>query len=356
MPLPPISDEDREHILRHTIDLWPQLAGSRIFITGGTGFYGKWLLEAIVAANDACGANIRATLLSRDPARFGRMVPHLASRPEISWIRGDTADFAFPNENFDYLFHLATASAAEVAAGGAAIILHTLRGTERVLRFAKSAGVRRLLFASSGAVYGRQPPELDSIPEDYRGAPDPTDPASGYGEMKRLCEHMCIASRVECVIGRGFSFVGPYLPLTDKFAVGSFIRDALAGGPIVIKGDGSPVRGYLYSADLAVCLLTLLVNGQSLQAYNVGSDQPTTLLELASMIGAAHSIRVELRRERAFTEQLSTHRYVPTIRKYNSEIQILPTISLDIGLQRTLSWAALAHERMAEKAGSRRAY
>ncbi len=209
--------------------LWRELAGSRIFITGGTGFFGKWILESIAAANDQLDANVRATILTRNPARLqcrgtsprrcGRSsTGSLATRPALRSRHG----------HFDYIFHFATASAAEVGAGDTAPMTATLLGTERVLQFARASGAHRMLFASSGAVYGRQPPELSHIPEDYRGGPDLADPASAYGEMKRLCEVMCIsATGVDCVIARGFSFIGPYLPLTDKFAAGSFIRDAL---------------------------------------------------------------------------------------------------------------------------------
>lgn len=339
MFLLPIPDADREHILEHTAGLWRSLNGARFFITGGTGFYGKWLLESIAAANDRLSADVRATILSRDPARFAAEVPHLASRPEFFWLTGNTADFAFPDGTFDYVFHLATTPAAEVGAGGTASILRNLGGTGRVLQFASHKGAKRLLFASSGAVYGRQPAHVSHIPEEYPGGPDLTDHASAYGEMKRLSELMCTSTGgVECVIARGFSFVGPYLPLTDKFAAGSFIRDALAAAPIRINGDGTPQRSYLYAADLPIWLLTLLVRGEASTPYNVGSDHAIAIADLAARIlhhsGSSKSIEIGPPQANR-----GAQRYVPSIERARAALGLTVSIPLDSALRRTIDWA-----------------
>ena len=86
-----------------------------------------------------------------------------------------------------------------------------------MLDFARAAGVRRLLFTSSGAVYGKQPPELSHVPEDHPGAPFPTDTASAYGAAKRVSEYFCASySQVyglEATVAPLFGFIGPHLPL-----------------------------------------------------------------------------------------------------------------------------------------------
>lgn len=329
---------DLDHILAHTGDIWRQLAGARIFITGGTGFFGIWLLEAIAAANDTLKVGVGATVLSRDPARFLARMPHLAVRSEFEWLTGDTASFAFPPDRFDYIIHLSTASAADVGAGEPALTLNTLFGTQRILQFSRACRTRRLLLASSGAVYGRQSPELGHIPETYTGAPNPQQPTSAYGEIKRMSELMCaLTPEVECIIARGFAFVGPHLPLTEKFAVGSFIRDALAGGPIHIHGDGSPVRSYLYAADLAIWLLTLLLKGRPNQPYNVGSDQAINLAELAEAVAATtDGVTVEIAHAPITG---SPERYVPDIQKARDELGLEVWIPLELGLRRTVDWA-----------------
>jgi nucleoside-diphosphate-sugar epimerase len=336
-PLPPISRDDREHIVRHTTEIWRGLAGANFFITGGTGFYGKWLLESIAAGNDLLGGQARATILSRNPARFAAEVPHLATRREFSWQVGDAASFTFPDQDFDYVLHFATASAAEIRSGGTAIIMQTLRGTERVLQFARTKGVKRLLFASSGAIYGPQPADLSHIPEDYRGCPDPSDPASAYGEMKRISEALCVSSGVDCVITRGFSFLGPYLPLTDKFAAGSFIRDALAGGPVRMHGDGTPVRSYLYAADLAIWLLAILVRGRSGIAYNLGSDQSIELSRLASLIAERALAACTVERQRNHGNAMD--RYVPDVSRARHELGLTIGVGLESAIERSVAYA-----------------
>lgn len=277
-------------------------------------------------------------MLSRDPVRFARELPRLAKRREFEWLAGETDSFSYPAGRFDYIIHLATPSAAEVSAGGAALTLATLQGMQRVLQFARQAGARRLLLASSGAVYGRQPPELGHIPEDYNGAPDLRQPMSAYGEIKRMSELMCaLTPEVDCVIARGFAFVGPYLPLTDKFAVGSFIRDVLADGPIRIQGDGSPLRSYLYAADLTIWLLTLLVRGRSSEAYNVGSDDAISLAGLARTLAATTGTAIDIA-QAATGEQ--AERYVPAIDKARDELGLEVRVPLPAALRRTMDWAS----------------
>jgi dTDP-glucose 4,6-dehydratase len=156
--------------------------------------------------------------------------------------------------------------------------------------------------------------------------------------MKRMAELMCVTSGLDCVIARGFAFVGPYLPLTDKFAVGSFIRDALAGGPIRITGDGTPVRSYLYAADLAIWLLTLLVKAKACRPYNVGSDSAIALADLAYAVGRGsdNPVSVKLGRSR---RNMAAERYVPSIRRVHDELGLTVRISLDAALRRTTAWA-----------------
>lgn len=318
--------------------MWRELAGARLFITGATGFFGIWLLESIAAANDVLKVGVGATVLSRDPHQFAKQNPRLAARPEFAWIKGNAESFAFPADCHDYTIHLATASAAEVGAGDTALTLATLLGVQRVLKFSCASKVRRLLLASSGAVYGRQPAELSHIPETYVGAPNPQHSASAYGEIKRMSELMCaLTPNLECVIARGFSFVGPGLPLTEKFAIGSFIRQALAGGPIRIYGDGTPVRSYLYAADLVIWLLTLMLKGKPNHPYNVGSDQPISLAELAQEVATTSGgASVEIAHAATLN---SPDAYVPNIQRVRDELGLDVFIPLSLALGRTIDWA-----------------
>jgi nucleoside-diphosphate-sugar epimerase len=328
--------------------LWRELTGARIFITGGTGFFGIWLLESIAAANDILKVDVRATVLSRNPQHFALKNPRLAARPEFEWLSGDTENFVFPTKHCDYVMHFATASAAELGAGDAALTLTTLLGTKRVLQFASTCHTKRLLLASSGAVYGRQPADRSHIPETCTTAPILQQRTSAYGEIKRMSELMCaLTPDLDCVIARGFSFVGPFLPLTDKFAIGSFIRQALAGGPIRIHGDGTPVRSYLYAADLVIWLMTLLLKGRPNQPYNVGSDQAISLAELAQSIAATDgTLMVEIASVPTWGH---AERYVPEIQRARNEFGLDVLTPLPLALSQTVRWAKQWAERSARQ-------
>ncbi len=339
----PLPAEDLAHVLEHTRALWAEARGRRFFITGGTGFFGMWLLESFAHINDALGLGMRATVLTRDPQAFARKAPHLAARADLEFIQGDIRDFAFPPGEFAYLVHAATEASAKLNEEAPHEMLDAIiGGTRRVLDFAASCGVKKLLLTSSGAVYGKQPPELTHIPEDYNGAPDPLLPGSAYGEGKRVSEHMCAVHArrhgYEVKIARCFAFVGPHLPLDAHFAIGNFIRDALAGGPIRVSGDGTPMRSYLYAADLAVWLWTLLFRAPSARAFNVGSGEALSIGELASVVSTALGGKTPVRIDQRAETGRPVSRYVPAIGRAEDELGLHAYVSLAESILKSSSW------------------
>ena len=339
----PLPAEDLTHVLEHTRALWAEARGRRVFITGGTGFFGMWLLESFAHINDALGLGMRATVLTRDPQAFARKAPHLAARADLEFIQGDIRDFAFPPGEFAYLVHAATEASAKLNEEAPHEMLDAIiGGTRRVLDFAASCGVKKFLLTSSGAVYGKQPPELTHIPEDYNGAPDPLLPGSAYGEGKRVSEHMCAVHArrhgYEVKIARCFAFVGPHLPLDAHFAIGNFIRDALADGPIRINGDGTPMRSYLYAADLAVWLWSILFAGASHRAFNVGSAEQITIAELGAMVERVLGAKSSLNIPGKPFPSAAPSRYVPAIGRCETELSLQVIIGLPEAIGRTASW------------------
>jgi nucleoside-diphosphate-sugar epimerase len=268
-------------------------------------------------------------------------MPHLAGRAEFDWLCGHPATFSFPDTRHDFLLHLATATSAHLAQTDPIEMLKAkLFSISRVLDFARHAGIRRMLVTSSGAVYGRQPPELSHIPETYGGAPDPLNAASAYGTGKRLVEQVCtLTPEVDTVIARCFSFIGPHLPLDARFAAGNFLRDALGGGPIRIRGDGRAIRSYLHAADLTIWLLALLLQGRPRTAYNVGSDRALSILELArrTAVATGNQVEVMVARGGASSTAAPDH-YVPDIDSARSEFGLDVRLDLDTALRRTLAW------------------
>lgn len=302
----------------------------RIFITGGTGFFGKSLLAAWrLQPQPEC----ELTILSRNPERFLREFPEFATLPRVRFLRGDVRNFAFPAEPFDEIIHAATpASAALEQDNPEEMYSIIVDGTRRVIDFCRESGVRRMLFTSSGAVYGPQEPECERLAE-----PHPCRPVTAYGKGKLAAEQLCLESGIPTIIARCFAFVGPYLPLDVHFAAGNFLRDALENRPIVVRGDGRPLRSYLYSDDLVRFLWLLLETGTPGKVCNVGGDRAVSIAELASLCAG-------LRTPALPVTILGTPgdgpppRYVPDLTRAEQEFGLIPQIDLETALRRTFDF------------------
>lgn len=335
--------EDLDHVVSLAVPAWEVLRGQRVLITGGTGFFGRWLIESLLAANRALGLQVAVVALTRDLARMRRSCPHLAEAGEVRWVEGDQGSFAWPEEPFSHVIHAATETdPGDAGMDRVTLLERNVAGTRRVLEFARARGVRRLLFTSSGAVYGVQPRDLPCIPEDYLGAPDPLAAGSAYGESKRVSEFMCAAAAraggPEVVVARCFAFVGPLLPLDRNYAIGNFIADALKGGPIQVMGDGTPMRSYLYAADLAAWLWILLARGRSCQAYNVGSDQALSIADLARCVAAEVDPALRVSIAKPAERSVAPARYIPSITRVRGELGLEPCFDLCHSIRKTASW------------------
>ncbi len=337
----PLAD-DLEHILEQTGDVWDELRGNRIFLSGGTGFFGCWLLESFLWATERLGLNASATVLTRDPESFRAKAPHLAESAAIKLIAGDVRDFPFPDGTFTHVVHAATDSA--IVPSATEITSTIVSGTEHCLAFAEQANCGKFLFTSSGAVYGTQPPEISHMREDSGGWPDPMHASTPYGEAKRFAEAQCQAAQAsdfETKIARCFAFVGPYMNLNVHFAIGNFLRDQMRGGPIVVKGDRKAVRSYLYASDLAIWLWTILFRGASGRAYNVGSEDAVSIGDLARFIGSHAKPPVQVRID-GTPSSVPGARYVPSTERARGELALDQWIDLEQAINKTRRWFLLA--------------
>ena len=341
--MPELPFQDRAHICQKTEHLWEEARGRRFFFTGGTGFFGVWLLESFLEANRRFSLNAQAVVLTRDPGKFLARCPHLEGISCLRFEKGDVRTFEFPLGQFDYVVHAATEASAKQSQEHPLEMLSTiLEGTRRTLTFAKNRGVRKFLLTSSGAVYGPQPPDVSHIAEDFRGGPDCLDPASVYAEGKRAAELMCAlyADVFEVKIARCFAFVGPHLPLDAHFAIGNFIRDAIAGGPIVVKGDGTSKRSYLYAADLAIWLWTILFSGASGRPYNVGSGSAVSIKELAELVRTVIRPGAEVSISREKDPKEPIRQYVPSVRRAQDELRLQEGMCLRDAIWMTVDWVS----------------
>ena len=335
------SQNDQAHVLQQVGNSWLKLKDKNIFITGGTGFIGKWLVGSLLLANKIHSLNCKVTVLTRNSRVFRELNSgYIANDPAVSFIDGDIRFLTYVNEEYDFVIHAAT----DVALSNSPIDTFDVcsLGTRLVLDFAIKSKACNFLLLSSGAVYGKQPLELNSISELYNGIPDRVSDNSAYGLGKISAEWMASyygrTYGLDTKIARCFAFVGPYLPMDKHFAIGNFIKDALTGNSIVINGDGSPIRTYLYSADLAVWLWRILLDGDNGDIFNVGGDEQISIEELANLIRNLINSNVNIVVKNKIIKNVLPERYVPDITFAKNKLGLFPTVSLEESIESTAKW------------------
>jgi|TARA_R110000850_G_scaffold68172_4_gene152301 UDP-glucuronate decarboxylase len=279
--------EDLELIFSHPEE-WHRFADSHVLIAGATSFLAAYLIEFFASLNERWPERpVVIHALARDQDKLFSRFPHLEGQ---SWFRPIIQDVCDPLpafEQVDFIVHAA-------GAGSPKHYLADPVGTARanvlgVINLLELARLRRsrLLFMSSGAVYGHGQSD-DAINETGFGGMDPLDISACYGESKRMAETLCADYHrqhgVAAVIARISHTYGPGISLDDGRSFADFIADALNGRRIVLSSDGSGSRPFCYVADATAAFLMLLLRGEAGNAYNVGMDQETTILELAQLI------------------------------------------------------------------------
>jgi UDP-glucuronate decarboxylase len=293
------------------------LDGRTIFMTGGTGFVGRTLLDRLRLAHEVQGQRFQVSVLTRNPDAFLRQWPEYAGLPWLAFVAGSLSKLPVVNVAYTDVIH--AAADTHLQGNGAAWINQIVSGTQATLEFALQRGTKRFLLTSSGAVYGPQPSNLDKLDEDYSGAPLTGAISSVYGQAKRVAEQLCTVFHaehgLETVVARCFAFSGKHIPVDGAYAIGNFIRDALKGDDIRVKGNGTAVRSYLAGEDMADWLLTLLNRGTPGQAYNVGSDQGITMADLAQTVSRVLAPQQSVIIEGIGIEDSVRSRYIPDTRK-----------------------------------------
>lgn len=274
----------------------------RIFVTGGTGFFGKSLLDLL--KDSECPAEL--WLLSRDPDAFLRLRPEYANRPAWHFWRGDVRDFRFPPVDFDFVIH-----AASCPADAADVTDFTCSAAIRVMELAARGGARTV-FLSSGAVYGPlSRPALES---------DAPAPATDYGRAKLAAEQLLWDSGLPAAAARCFCFIGPHISGNANYAAADFLSAAADRRTLRITGNAATVRSYLSAGEWAAWVLALLRHDRG-GVWNIGSPFPVSVGELAAEIAALRKLEVE------DSGTAAASYYVPNVDKILGELRLPPPIS-----------------------------
>jgi dTDP-glucose 4,6-dehydratase len=334
--------KDIETVVTDIGETWRDLAGKRLFITGGTGFIGRWLLETLKYANELYDLDVSATILTRNPTAFHKKAPHLSGYHAFSFVAGDVRNFDFPGGRFSHVIHAATDASAELNEKDPRLMFDTvLEGTRRTLDFSLESGAEKFLNLSSGAVYGVQHSDMPRISEGYMTARDCTLSINAYAEAKRAAEMLCAIYGkqfgLKISTARIFALLGPCLPLDTHFAAGNFICDAIAGKKIVVKSSGAAERSYLYTTDLVTALWVMLLKAQPGRSYNVGSETPISIKLLAQRVSELLGKEgCDILGQDDAT--WNPGRYVPDTRLLRESLGISQKVSLDEAILRTAIW------------------
>lgn len=313
-----------------------------LLVTGGTGFFGKALLRYWRQLPEGQLPS-SITLISRNPEKFRAENVGLLEGLPVSLVFGDVMKpESLPRGSYTHVLHAATDSTYGPQLAPLERYLQIVRGTENILELTKKVGARRFLLTSSGAVYGTVPPDLTRIPEEFEGQLGYSNLDTVYGVAKRQSEYLTtLYSKVygfDYVIARCFAFVGEDLPLDVHFAVGNFIRDALGKRSIVINGDGKTLRSYMYQEDLAHWLMVLLDSAPGNETFNVGSDEPVSILDLARLIADVLDFGVDIQVQNANHVGTGGRVYVPDVSRAAKILGLSINISLRDAIKKVIEF------------------
>lgn len=319
------------------------LKNESVLITGGSGFMGSWLSEALSYLNDSHQFGIKLTLLARDMDIFAERQPHLAQRSDIQTISTDVCDLVEISNEISIIIHAAGNPDNRVHLSNPIEVINTItNGTVQVLEAAtRLPNLKKFLNISSGWVYGSQPRELDLLPESYAGGPNSFAGASAYAEAKRMGETICSVYksqyRIPMVNLRPFAFIGPYQLIDKPWAINNFIHDAIKGDPIKILGDENTIRSYMYPSDMTNWILTALCQGESGLVLNLGSSEGVSLRDVAEKISScvpneSTVITQTLNRKPKYSI------FVPDTATAKKELGLKLTVPLDEAVKRTIEW------------------
>lgn len=350
---------DLDQMLRALEAELAEMAGQSLLITGGAGFLGYYLVQAVLAWNNRVDAEQQIQLTIYD--NYIRGVPPwltaLKDEPTLTLVRYDVIQ-PLPADmpDFDFIVHAAgIASPRYYRLHPLETMDANINGLRSLLEHARQRQdtghpVKGMLFFSSSEIYGD--PDASHIPtsEDYRGYVSCTGPRACYDESKRYGETLCVVFAqqygVEVKVARPFNNYGPGLKISDRRVIPDFARDVLAGRPIVMHSSGTPSRTFCYSADAVTGYLKVLVRGRAGEAYNIGTESPEiSMAALAErvaavgreLLGYGGEVIKQPSDEKDYLVD-NPQRRCPSIAKARAELEYEPAISLDEGLRRSLVW------------------
>lgn len=270
------------------------LKGCRILVAGATGLIGGCLIDMLMYK----GGDWEVYAYGRNEERARKRFANYWDHPSFHFIKGDITTAIDTDICFDYIINAASnASPNFFKEKPVEVIKSNIIGTQNLVEYGLSHNMKRLLFVSSGEIYGEG--DGKKFIETDSGYIDCATPRACYPSSKRAAETLCVSYIEEygadIVIARPCHTYGPFFTESDNRVYAQFIRDIETGKDIVLKSPGLQYRSWLYVVDSATALLTILQKGQKGEAYNVANElSDITIRQLAELLAKAEEKKVVL--------------------------------------------------------------
>ena len=272
---------------------WSRLDGKNVLVTGATGLLGSFLTDVLMSNPDR---KYHVWICSRNETGARQRFSKWWHDESFHFFRQNLEEPIQSETDFNYIFHAAGNSfPAAFAENPVGTLKGTVIGTENLLNYSLCHNLERMLYVSSGEVYGDG--NVQTWKEQDSGYVNVTSPRACYPTAKRAAENLCVCYHsqygLDVTIVRPSHIYGATFTSSDNRAYAQFIRNVIAGQDIVLKSDGSPKRGYCYVADCVSAMLYVLFYGEAGQAYNISNDSSfVSIRELAGYVAGTESKKV----------------------------------------------------------------
>lgn len=337
---------DVNEILEGNIDRLVAMKNKSIFITGASGFVGKWVVELLNHLNSNYQFNVQIFAYSRTIKEQSKAYPEIFNKKNIQLIQGDIKNLTEIDSSVSYVLHLAGSPDSRDHASDPVKVMNDIYiGTNKVL----DASIRldklsNFTLFSSGLVYGTQPFSAPDITEESFYGLNCSSLNSAYSESKRAAESMAQSYRslykIPLTVMRPFASIGPYQSIDRPWAINNFIRDCLFSQPIRILGDEETIRSYMYPSEMAYWTLLALLNPVSGSSFNLGSSDGKTLRTIAQIVEHSFDKRNGIISTVPVHSGLLT-KFVPSISRFESSFNVKMKINTQTAIEKTIRWHRL---------------
>lgn len=343
-----IVNDDLQSIVKALGKDAEKLAGKTILISGGSGFLGSYINQAIKLLNKSV-LKRKCKVISVDNYITGTDKKNFLGSIEDRHFDFIYQDVRLPilfREKIDYIIHAAgLASPYYYQKYPLETIESAVIGAKNLLELARMKRVKGFLFFSSSEIYGNPEPKYIPTPEDYAGHVSSVGPRACYDESKRLGETLCLVYHqqfgVPVKIIRPFNVYGPGMKIDDYRVIPTFISKGLEGGQLPVHGSGNQTRTFCYVSDAVAGFFKVLLSGKNGEVYNVGNEKPEiTMYQLAQILvkSLTNGAEIKLIDYPNSYPAGEPQRRCPDLTKIRTELGYQPLVDLESGIKRTLEW------------------